>query len=69
MIRTIITVEVNKLTLSLPDNFLGKQIEVIAFVLEEAVQKSKKNMSFTVLDVPNEIKENYRFNRDEANER
>ncbi len=69
MIRTIITVEGNKLTLSLPDNFLGKQIEVIAFVLEEAVQKSKKNMSFTVLDVPNEIKENYRFNRDEANER
>jgi len=69
MIRTIITVEGNKLTLSLPDNFLGKQIEVIAFVLEEAVQKSKENVSFTILDVPNEIKENYRFNRDEANER
>lgn len=69
MIRTIVTVEGNNLTLSLPDNFLGKQIEVIAFVIEEAIQKSKKKVSFTVLDVPNELKVNYRFNRDEANER
>lgn len=69
MIRTIITAEDNNLTLSLPDNFLGKQIEVIAFVIEEAIQKSKKKVSFTVLDVPKELKVNYRFNRDEANER
>jgi len=26
-------------------------------------------VSFTVLDVPEKLKENYRFNRDEANER
>lgn len=57
------------MTLSLPDNFLGKQIEVIAFVIEEATQKPNKKVSFTVLDVPNELKVNYRFNRDEANER
>lgn len=69
MIRTIITAEGNNLTLSLPDNFLGKQIEVIAFVIEEATQKPNKKVSFTVLDVPNELKVNYRFNRDEANER
>lgn len=69
MIRTIVIAEGNNLTLSLPDNFLGKQIEVIAFVIEEAIQKSKKKVSFTVLDVPDELKVNYRFNRDEANER
>lgn len=69
MIRTIITAEDKTLTLSLPDNFLGKQIEVIAFVIEDALQKSKAKVSFTVLKVPNELKINYRFNREEANER
>ena len=57
------------MTLSLPDDFLGKQIEVIAFVIEETIQKSEKEVSFTVLDAPDELKVNYRFNRDEANER
>ncbi|MEM6964216.1 MAG: hypothetical protein AAF573_05575 [Bacteroidota bacterium] len=69
MIRTIITADNNHLTLSLPDNFLGKKIEVIAFIIEEPTQKSSKEVSFTVLDVPNELKSDYQFNRDEANER
>ncbi len=69
MIRTIITASRNNLTLMLPDDFLGKQIEIIAFVIEEAIQKSEKKVSFTVLEVPEEVKTNYRFNRDEANER
>lgn len=69
MIRTIVTAKGNDLTLSLPDDFLGKQIEVIAFVIEETIQKSEKEVSFTVLDAPDELKVNYRFNRDEANER
>jgi len=69
MIRTIITAKDNNLTLNLPDNFLGKQIEVIVFVIEEAVQKSKEKVSFTVLEAPDELKANYRFNRNEANER
>ncbi|MCP3932157.1 MAG: hypothetical protein GY705_24050 [Bacteroidetes bacterium] len=69
MIRTIITASRNNLTLLLPDDFLGKQIEIIAFVIEEAIQKSEKKVSFTVLEVPEEVKTNYRFNRDEANER
>ena len=69
MIRTIVTAEGNKLTLSLPDDFLGKEIEIIAFVIEEAIEKSQRKVSFTVLDVPEKLKENYRFNREEANER
>ncbi|HFC00931.1 MAG TPA: hypothetical protein ENJ53_09025 [Phaeodactylibacter sp.] len=69
MIRTIVTANQNNLTLTLPDDFLGKRIEVIAFVIEEAIQKSKEKVSFTVLNVPGELKINYRFNRDEANER
>ncbi len=69
MIRTIITADGNDLTLTLPDEFIGKQVEVLAFVIEEAREESDKKVSFTVLNVPDEIKNNYRFNRDEANER
>ncbi|KGE87944.1 hypothetical protein [Phaeodactylibacter xiamenensis] len=69
MIRTIVTAQGNELTLTLPDDFLGKEIEVIAFVIDEAIQKSEKEVSFTVLNVTNEQKFNYRFNRDQANER
>lgn len=69
MIRRIVIAEGKNLTLTLPDDFLGKQIEVIVFVIEEAAQKSRKKVSFTVLDVPDKLKINYRFNRDEANER
>ncbi|WP_421949492.1 hypothetical protein [Phaeodactylibacter xiamenensis] len=69
MIRTIVTAQGNQLTLTLPDDFLGKEIEVIAFVIDEAIQKSEKEVSFTVLNVTNEQKFNYRFNRDQANER
>jgi hypothetical protein len=38
--------------ITLPDDFLGKQIEVIAFIIEEAAQTPKAKPSFTVLDVP-----------------
>ena len=69
MIRTIVTAEGNKLTLSLPEDFLGKEIEIIAFVIEEVMEKTKGKVSFTVLEVPESLKENYRFNREEANER
>jgi hypothetical protein len=69
MIRTIITADRTNFMLTLPDDFLGKQIEVIAFVIEEAAQTPKERVSFTVLDVPEALKTNYRFSRDEANER
>ncbi len=69
MIRTIITPDHKNLTLSLPDDFLGKQIEIIAFVIDEAISKNVKKVTFTVLEVPEEIKRSYQFNRDEANER
>lgn len=69
MIRTIVTADQNDLMLTLPDDFLGKQIEIIAFVIEEAIQKTKQRVSFIVLNVPDELKINYKFNRDEANER
>ena len=69
MIRTIVTTNNNTLTFAIPDKYIGKELEVIAFAKDEGVEESlvsKKNVSFTVLHT--DIK-NYKFNRDEANER
>ncbi|MEZ4829255.1 MAG: hypothetical protein R3C61_23655 [Bacteroidia bacterium] len=69
MIRTIIIPDKNSLILSLPDDFLGKEIEVIAFVIGESRNKpaSVKNArSFSAIQLDTK---GFRFNRDEANER
>lgn len=68
MIRTIITANTKNLTLKLPDNFIGKQVEVIAFMVDEPKQKQepKKAKSFTTVKVN---AEGYKFNRDELHER
>lgn len=68
MIRTIITTENRNLTLKLPKEFVGKKVEVIAFVLEEEALNIEPK-TFTVLDIPEGLKEGYKFNRQEANER
>lgn len=69
MVRTIITPEKSDYTLTLPDDFLGKQVEVLAFVVDEKVEKtadsSHKGKTFlaTSLDT-----RGFKFNREEANE-
>ncbi len=51
MIKTIVTPQNNSLYLSIPDNYIGKEIEVLVFAkdeLEQEVVKPKKTMaSFT----------------------
>jgi len=69
MIRKIITLSQNNLTISLPDDFLGKQIEVIAFIVEDQVDgpqsfDGKKTFSTFQIDT-----QGFKFNREEANER
>lgn len=69
MIRTILKLEKRLLELMLPSEFLGKQIEVIAFVLEESEigrepRPSGKSFSAIELDT-----RRFKFNREEANER
>lgn len=78
MIRTIVKPTKNSLTLQLPDDLVGKTVEVIAFEIEPDISLSsgKKN-----LDKEKRMQEiekglsNYRidlsgfkFNRDEAND-
>jgi hypothetical protein len=69
MIRTIITPSKESISFDIPKDYVGKQIEVIAFAKDEGLtkdQSGKKQVSFTILHVNNK---DYKFNRDEANER
>ncbi len=69
MIRTIFTPNTNDVTLALPDNFLGKKIEVIAFVVEDTtteVAPPKKLKNFDNIQIDTNT---FTFNREEANER
>ncbi len=68
MVRTLITPEDRNILIRVPEDYIGKQIEVIAFTLEENtnVAQVKKQASFTALKL-NTI--GYKFNREEANER
>jgi hypothetical protein len=69
MVRTEITPDRQTISLDIPEEYIGRQIEVIAFAKDEGLAKEKpslKKVSFTVLH--SNIKD-YKFNRDEANER
>jgi hypothetical protein len=68
MIRTLITPEDRNISIRVPEHFIGKQVEVIAFTIDENSELSsvKKQPSFSALKL-NTI--GYKFNRDEANER
>lgn len=70
MIRKVITVENEILTLSLPNDFVGKKVEVLAFVIDDVLEIVKKKIikkkKFTVIKVSNK---DYVFNRDELYDR
>jgi len=69
MIHTTITPNKQTISFDIPRDYVGKQIEVIAFAKGEGFTKeqpTQKKVSFTVLHVDNK---DYKFNRDEANER
>ena len=67
MIRTLITPEERDILIRVPEDYIGKRVEVIAFKLEENNDiGSKKPASFNALKL-NTI--GYKFNREEANER
>ena len=69
MIRTIVTADKKKLTVLLPDDFIGKQIEVIAFVIDEQdtdPRHTAKAKTFSAVQLDTR---GYKFNRNLANER
>lgn len=69
MIRTIITPNNQTISFNIPKDYIGKEIEVIAFPKDEGISKEKppkKKVTFTALSIDTR---GYKFNRDEANER
>ena len=69
MVRTIITPNTQTVSFNVPKEYIGKEIEVIAFTKAEGLpQKApqKKQTSFTALAIDTK---GFKFNREEANER
>lgn len=69
MVRTILKVDQTELTLSLPQEFVGKQIEVLAFVIDETAQgpsTPRSSRTFKALQLDTK---GFTFNREEAHER
>jgi hypothetical protein len=69
MIHTMITPNKPTISFDIPKDYVGKQIEVIAFAKGEGFTKeqiAKKKVTFDALSIDTR---GYKFNRDEANER
>ncbi len=71
MIRTTVipdTTTIN-ISLSVPENYIGKEMEIIAFTKKEGLEKNEatiKKVTFGALSIDTK---GFTFNREEANER
>ncbi len=71
MIRTFIIPNQSnyKVTLVFPDDYLGEEVEIIAFKKQEGLPEKDsgvKTVSFEALSIDTK---NFKFNRNDANER
>ncbi|RNI33480.1 hypothetical protein EFY79_18725 [Hanamia caeni] len=65
-IREIVIPENNKIELTIPDNFIGEQIEVFAIKIDKETDQFKRDKSFDAIKLD---LSGFKFNREEANER
>lgn len=69
MIRTVVTPNTQTISFDIPKDYIGKQIEVIAFAKDEGMTKEtpvKKKTTFAALSIDTR---GYKFNREDANAR
>ena len=69
MIRKILKVESDTISISVPKNYIGKVMEIIAFSADEELTgevPSKKTVTFNAISIDTI---GFKFNRDDANER
>jgi hypothetical protein len=69
MIRTVVTADRNTLILPLPDSYIGRKLEVIAFAIDEPVKQDKRALAKDVFKALKFDTRGFKFNRDEANNR
>jgi hypothetical protein len=70
MIRTVVTPDKNSLSFNIPDNYIGKKMEIIAFAVDEpsedVIYTTKSRKSFSAVKLKTK---GFKFDREEANER
>lgn len=73
MYRQIISPSQTQFTINFPQEFVGKEVELIAFTLKETEQAADKGKIITEAldfwDCNRVDLSNFKFDRDEANER
>ena len=68
MIRTVFVPETENFIFSVPKEYIGKQIEVIAFAVDETKHNlHAKEITFTDFDL--HLPKDWKFDREEANAR
>ena len=67
-IREIVVPKNNKIELTIPDHFIGRRIEVLAFEMEDSPVELQKKVKQPFI-VANVKVPDYKFNGGEANER
>ena len=68
MVRTIVRPDKASISFDIPEKYIGKQIEVIAFEKHEPsneVAPRRKTVTFNAISIDTR---GYKFNREEANE-
>lgn len=69
MVRTILIPDTQTISFNVPEEYIGKEVEVIAFTKNEGEPPKKavnKSVSFNAISIDTK---GYIFNRGEANER
>ena len=57
------------LSFTIPDSYIGKELEIIAFARNEGLQNKELSKKFTSFDSIKIDTTGFKFNREEANER
>lgn len=69
MIRTTIRPNQQVISFQIPQDYVGKEIEIIAFAKEEGKQRSEEVQKAPTFNAISLDTRGFKFNRDEANER
>lgn len=68
MIRTVVIPDKTTFPVTIPEDYIGRSVEIILFAVDEATQGMKKAVKRTFDAVQLDLT-NYKFDRDEANQR
>lgn len=69
MIRKILKVNSDIVSIDVPKNYIGKMLEIIAFTKDEELDKVSFRRRTATFDALSLDTRGFKFNRDEANER